>query len=183
MLAGRPSSRHFQNATQSGAVKPCRRHREAARNLEGVSGVDRAAPCGNPPPSVASLFLPLSGRKSIGRDLPAALLSRQASFDAPCASVRPRPAWGAHGARTQAAKRLRFLLQASRSKTAFRPCVLCSLSCVLCSGAFVQFIQCVRLWIGYFFGGYGYFFGASRLLFRRLWLLFQRLPKVGDGQF
>ena len=37
-LAGRPSSRHFQNATQSGAVKPCRRHREAARSPQGERG-------------------------------------------------------------------------------------------------------------------------------------------------
>ncbi len=46
-LAGRPSSRHFQNATQSSAVKPCRRHREAARNPAGVSGVVCAARCAN----------------------------------------------------------------------------------------------------------------------------------------
>ena len=29
ILPGRPSSRHFQNATESGEVKPCRRHRES----------------------------------------------------------------------------------------------------------------------------------------------------------
>ncbi len=101
----------FQNATQSGVVKPCRRHREAARNPAGVSGVDSVAPCGISRVLVACCSCRCPAGSRLSALSPQPLLPRIAPFfDVPkarrCARAPQGRRWRTHTGR--ALTRLRY---------------------------------------------------------------------------